>query len=120
MPDSLDVAKVDGYLRITFSGLFSPESARYCVRAMLAACVKENCDKILFDCTPMTGTMSAVDRFEVAEYSASILPRTLKIAVLGRQDQILPDNFFENVARNQGLTLTVFSEIDDAIKWLDE
>ena len=87
---------------------------------MLAACAKEDCDKILFDCTPMAGNMSAVDRFEVAEYSASILPRTLRIAVLGRQDQILPDNFFENVARNLGLTLTVFSEIDDAIKWLKE
>lgn len=120
MLDALKITKAEGYLRITFSGHFSPASAKYCARAMLAASTREDCNKILFDCTPMTGDMTAVDRFEVAEYSAMVLPHALKIAVLGRKDQILPDNFFENVSRNRGLNLVVFSDMNHAIKWLLE
>ena len=120
MTHRIDIVKAEGYLHITFSGPFSPEAARRSVDEMAAACKRERCENVLFDCRPMSGDLSVMNRFEVAEYGALKIPYSVKIAMLGRIDQTLPDNFFENVARNRGVTLTVFTDIDKAIKWLKE
>jgi hypothetical protein len=120
MTDYVHIVKAEGYIHITFSGQFSPEAAKRCVDEMVAACTREKCAKVLFDCRPMAGDMSVMNRFDIAQYGAVTIPSSLKIAMLGRRDQLLPDNFFENVARNRGVTVTVFSEIDKAIRWLKE
>jgi hypothetical protein len=116
----LEIKKTKGYLHIAFSGPFSPAAAMESVDAMVAACAREDCTKVLFDCRPMTGDLKMVDQFDVGQYGASKIPRSVKVAMLGREDQISPDRFFQTVARNRGVRVTVFSEIDDAIKWLKE
>jgi hypothetical protein len=110
--------KCRGYLHITFSGPFSLAAAKESVDAMVAACTREGYAKVLFDCRPMTGVLQVLDRFDVGEYGALTIPHSVQIAMLGREDQILPDKFFETVARNRGLMLALFSEIDEAIEWL--
>ncbi len=120
MSDDLEILKADDHLRITFSGHFSPTAVRDSVDAMVAACAKENCTKVLFDCRPMTGRMTVLDRFEAGEYGASTIPGAVKIAMLGREDQILPDKFLENVARNRHLNFALFHGVDEAMAWLRE
>jgi hypothetical protein len=120
MSHHLEIEKAKGYLHIKFSGPFSPAAAMESVDAMVAACANEDRAKILFDCRPMTGDMKMVDQFDIAQYGALKIPRSVKIAMLGREDQISPDRFFQTVARNHGVRVTAFSEIDDAIKWLKE
>ena len=95
-------------------------AAKSAVDAMVNACIKANCTKALFDCRPMTGDLSTMDRFDIAEYGSSAIERAIKIAMLGRDDQLLPDKFFENVAVNRGLALRLFYDIDEAISWLKE
>jgi len=68
----------------------------------------------------MTGQMSVIDRFDVAEYGARTIHERIKVAVLGREDQILPDRFFEQVAVNRGLRLKLFTDADEAADWLQE
>jgi len=120
MPDDLEIVKAEGHLRIIYSGPFSSAAVRDSVGAMLAVCTREKCAKVLFDCRPMTGEMTVLDRFEAGEYGASTIPPSMKIAMLGREDQILPDRFFENVVRARGLDVAVFSDADEAIEWLRE
>lgn len=120
MADRLEIVNAEGYLHITFSGPFSLAAARRSVDAMVAACTREDCGKVLFDCRPMTGALQVFDRFDVGEYAALTTPPSVKIAMLGREDQILPDKFFETVARNRGLMLALFSDVDEAIQWLKE
>jgi len=118
MTSNVEIVKAEGYLHITFSGPFSLDAARRAVDTMVAACAREQCTKVLFDCRSMTGNLTVINRFNVAEYGGMTIPSSVKIAMLGRVDQILPDNFFENVARNRGVSVTVFHEIDKAIEWL--
>lgn len=120
MTDNVEILKAEDFIHITFSGRFTPEVAKRCVDEMVAACKREKCAKVLFDCRPMAGDMSVMNRFEIARYGAVTIPHSVKIAMLARRDQISTDNFFENVARNRGVTVTVFSEIDKAIRWLRE
>ena len=118
MSHHLEIVKAKGYLHITFSGPFSPAAAMESVDAMVAACASEDHGKVLFDCRPMTGDLNMVAQFDVAEYGAATIPRDIKIAMLGREDQISPDRFFQTIARSHGVMVTVFSEINDAIQWL--
>jgi hypothetical protein len=118
MSHLLDIVKKEDYLQITFSGPFSIDAAKRSVDDMVAACRKEHCAKVLFDCRPMTGDLTVLDRFEVGQYGEGTIPQTVKIAMLGRNEQILPDRFFETVARNRGVNLLLFTEVDDALKWL--
>ena len=38
--------------------------------------------------------------------------------MLGRFDQILPDRFLENVARNRGVALALHADADAGLAWL--
>jgi hypothetical protein len=118
MSGYLEIAKAKGYLHITFSGPFTPAGAKESIDAMVSACAREGSSKVLFDCRPMTGDMTVSDRFETGAYGGLKIPGGVKIAMLGRGDQISPDNFFETVARNRGVNVTVFTEIDAALEWL--
>lgn len=41
-----------------------------------------------------------------------------KLAMLNRPDVILPDNFVENVAVNRGANVKVFTDLENAVRWL--
>lgn len=120
MAIEIHVQKVDDYLRVTYTGAFTLEEARRTVDAMVAGCAREECDRVLLDCRAMTGDMSVINRFDVAQHGASTIPRSVRVALLGRPDQILPDRFFENAARNRGVAVTLFTEADEAVAWLAE
>ncbi len=118
MSDQVEIVKKNNYLHVTVSGIFSPELSEDSIDAMVAAGKKEDCINILFDIRPMTGEIGVLDRFESGRYGALMIPRNFKIAMLGSKDQISPDNFFQTVARNRGVNLKVFSEIENALEWL--
>lgn len=118
MSGQLDIVNAGEHLVVTYSGLFSVPAAKAAVDAMVDACQRERLTKVLFDCRTMTGEPTVVDRFNVGQYGASTIPREVRIAMLTREDLPLPDRFFEVVARNRGLRLTVFFDVDKALDWL--
>lgn len=118
MGDQVEIVKKKDYIYVTVSGIFSPKLSEDSIDEMVAAGKKENCKKVLLDIRPMTGEIGVLDRFESGRYGALTIPRTFKIAVLGRADQISPDKFFQTVARNRGVNLKVFSEFEETLEWL--
>jgi hypothetical protein len=115
--EDLEVTHHEEHLRLEFRGTFTPAAAMQVVDAMIAQCLEADCTRVLLDCRSMGGRIEVVDRFEVAEYGATRL-RSVRVAVLGRADQILPDRFFEKVAVNRGLKLKVFTDSEAAEDWL--
>ena len=118
MSDNVKIERKEGYLHVTVSGAFSVAAAKTSVDVLAATCRKEDCYAVLFDCRPMTGEMPTFDRYKIGQYGAEVLPHSIKIAMLGREDQVSPDDFFENVAVNRGMILKVFSDEKKAIEWL--
>ena len=94
--DGLEITRRQGYVEAEFTGEFRPETAMRVVDAMVAGAGE--CAGILLDCRRMTGPLSVIDQFSVAEYGAQGIPRHIHVAMLLREDQILPDRFFENAA----------------------
>jgi hypothetical protein len=118
MNGQVEIVKKKDHLLVTVSGTFSPELSMESIDAMVTAAKKEDCKMILLDCRPMGGEIGVLERFESGRYGALTIPRTFKIALLARKDQVSPDKFFQTVARNRGVNLTVFTENDEALGWL--
>jgi hypothetical protein len=118
MANSLRIIDQGEYLLAEFSGDFSVEAGKQCIDAMTNASLEKHKSKVLLDCRKISGHMPVIDRFEVAAYAATTRKVIARLAMLNRPDVILPDNFVENVAVNRGANVKVFTDFENAVRWL--
>jgi len=116
--DDLDVTRHDDYVVVRFSGAFSPAAGREVVDAMAKASQEQGLARILLDCREMSGDLTILGRFEVAEYGARVISRDTVVALVGREEDILPDHFFESAAQSRGVRVKVFTNDQEAVAWL--
>jgi hypothetical protein len=81
-------------IRVVFTGIFSLTGATQSVDAMVKACAESGLTRVLFDLRPMRGEMPTLDRYDAGAYGGKVVPRGIAVAMLARQNQISPDNFF--------------------------
>ncbi|MCP4391444.1 MAG: hypothetical protein GY802_24335 [Gammaproteobacteria bacterium] len=99
------IADKGSYLLVEFSEQFSVASGKQCIDSMVEAGDDHGCSKVSLDCRNITGEMPVSDRFQVAAYGASKRQQIRRLALLNREDVMLPDNFVENVAVNRGMNM---------------
>ena len=116
--EELDVTCHDDHLAVRFKGEFNAAVGKAVVDTMVASCRQAGLSRILLDCREMGGAISILDRFDMAEYGARVIDRHITIALVGREEDILPDNFFENAAVSRGVRVKVFSDAGEAVGWL--
>lgn len=114
------IADKGSFLLVEFSGQFSTQAGKQCVDAMVEACVKLGRSKVLLDCRRIQGELPIFARFEVTEYGASKRQHLRQLALVSRPEVALPDNFVENVAVNRGMNMRVFTDFDQALRWITE
>jgi hypothetical protein len=114
------IIQKEAYVRFDYTGEFSEAAGKQCVDAMVEACSQLQFSKALLDCRKMTGEIQILESFMVAQYGGKMRGFLSKTALVGREDQMLPDNFVENVAVNRGVNLKIFTDIEEAIDWLKE
>ena len=118
MQKDFTISDQGGFLLTEFIGEFSVEAGKKCIDAMARASLESHRPKVLLDCRKMTGNMPIMARFHVAVYAATTREVISKIALVNRQDVILPDGFVENVAVNRGVNVKIFTDFDQAQHWL--
>ena len=118
MSRSIEIEDRDDFVLIVYSGEFDMQSARETIDRILQACSEKHCSAALLDCRNMTGVVTTLDRFEAATYGQGIKDTVSRMAVVGPPGLVLSGPFFENVARNRGLNLRVFLDMDKAVGWL--
>ena len=118
MSENLTISDQGEYMLTEFFGTFSVEEGKRCIDAMSAAARDNERPKALLDCRRMTGDPPVGARFEVAEYATTTRGIISKIAMVNREEVVLPDNFVENVANNRGVNLKIFTDFDAAVRWL--
>ena len=78
---------------------------------------------ILMDVREVTGTLSTVDRFVLGEDIAA-MQRThafaAAVAVLGKEPLVEADRLGEKVATNRGAIGKVFTDLEEAERWIEE
>ena len=118
MAQTIEIHDKDDFILAVYSGEFDSQSAKETIDRILQACSEKHCSAALLDCRNMTGQITTFDRYDAATYGQVIKGIVTRMAVVGPPAFVLPDSFFENVARNRGLNLRVFIEMDKAVGWL--
>jgi len=118
MMEGLRITQKEAYVHFDYTGEFSELTGKQCVDAMVEACSQLQLSKALLDCRNMTGEIQILESFMVAKYGGKMRYFLSKTALVGREDQMLPDNFVENVAANRGINLKIFTDLEEAISWL--
>ena len=92
------------------------ESARQEVNALLAM---TRWSRVVLDVTQLQSIPTAMELFEFSEGLFLGLPRSARIALVVRPDQIRHAGIVENIARNSGVTLTYFTDAEEATAWVN-
>ena len=90
----LEIRDRGDYLLVNFSGEFSVEAGKRCVDGIVDACLHYKKSAVLLDCSRMSGRLSVMDRFQVMDYGRVTSGTVTKFAMVGRPEDILPDNYF--------------------------
>lgn len=114
MTQEFTISDQGPYLLTDFCGEFSAAAG------MREAAIASGRRRVLLDCRTMTEDMPIIARFQVAEYSQKTRGAIDRIALVNRPEVVLPDNFVEHVAVNRGVNLKIFTDFDQAERWLTD
>jgi hypothetical protein len=89
-------------------------SARYEANALLAA---KRWNRIVVDITGLQSKFAAHELFEFTRGLSADLPESVRIALVARPDQAKQAKLIEGIARNDGLFLSFFLDVDAATAW---
>jgi hypothetical protein len=108
------------YLFVKGKGAFSIDGALRGFKKTVELCIKHNRNKILADMCEVTGDDNVLSLYEVGVQMPKYWKGIRCFAILNLPEQILPDRFWQNVTRNQGLNTGVFDNLPEAIAWLEK
>ncbi len=111
------IERRNGYVYVEYAKPFNFEKFITISKQVVKICVAEHYQKLLVNISQMTGKVKPLERFEIGVQGALIFRNKVKIAMLYRAEEI--DRFAETVSVNRGLSARIFSEMDQAMEWLE-
>jgi hypothetical protein len=105
-----------GILRFTLKGPGTYAHLLRAVAAIITETKSREIWRVLCDARAMTAPTGAFEKFEAGVELARGADPRMKMAVVARVEAI--DYIFENVARNRGVAVAVFSSEGAALQWL--
>jgi hypothetical protein len=116
-----------GYLWMVYEGLYEPSLAGKFTDQILATCKSHQPRKLLIDLLKVEGKMTTMDRFNLsvmaaAKYFGAVFTKKIpscRYAIVGNHPLVDPNKFEETVAVNQGINVRVFTEMKEALAWLE-
>jgi hypothetical protein len=119
-PLTMEVEEREGYILARLMGRYDLRPASTLMTELARRCKRERKRKLILDALGVEGNPNVHDRHELIRLMAEDLPRPCYIAVV-RPKEIGPiDPFSELTASNRGLSLKVFTEWDEAERWMGE
>jgi hypothetical protein len=112
----------DKIIKVEAEGVFDSMSEENLRNEVLEWMDKYDCLKLLLDFKRISELKIGI--FEIynipQKYITQKIPRKLKIAILFDGGYIEKFKFYETVSLNVGYQVSLFTELDPAIKWLKE
>lgn len=118
MSIQLQIEEMSGYLAARFIGAGAAEEAWQRFELIAENCKRTKDDKLLLDFRGAQGDVCVVDRYYLGERSQIFARHRLKVATVAIREQIDPQKFGELVARNRGVNMCVFTDVQAAEEWL--
>ena len=115
----VEIKKRDNFLYAVLSGDFNLGQIKDIFKEILEENYRHNLSRILIDARKMTGSISTMARYNMATWAVLHMRSLVKVAWLGRRDQMYKDRFAENVAINRGARVKVTTDMEEAFQWLN-
>ena len=109
----------DGVLIVVGGGTFKSVAALQLLKQICDMATDKHVNKILVNALALDGTVSELERYQVAvELTAYLQERgwNYRLAIVGKSPTV--DGFGVRVAQNRGLTAEYFSTEQEALSWL--
>ncbi len=110
-----------GIIFLKYSGTVSPKELKESVFEGIKLVKETGITKLLTDCREMTWGHYVFDLMSIiSEYNDIGISHDLKEAILMPEDATAKSNveFYETACFNRGYNVKIFSDTDEAIKWL--
>ena len=123
MSVQLQIEEMSGYLAARFAGEGVADEVLQQFALIAEHCKRTNNKRLLIDVTAAhnknsVGGVSSLVRFNFAEKSQAFAGHTIKVAVVARSEHLDTQRFGELVARNRGVNLRGFTDLQTAEEWL--
>src|SRR5215467_13947964 len=117
MSIQLQIEEMPGYLAARFTGVTMEAYGQ--LELIAEHCNRASKNKLLLDFTNTHGELSLAERYWLGDKAETFMFHDLiKVAVVGRPEQLDWEKFGELVARNRAVTARVFTIAEDAEEWL--
>jgi len=104
-----------------FNGTWNLDELPALLESIRKECAARKCALLMIDLLVLqNGEISTFERYKMGMAAASLAGGVGRMAALARPDQIDPRRFGETVARNRGMNIRIFSEVQAALDWLLE
>jgi hypothetical protein len=117
MSHFVNTVEEDKCVFLTYEGdmpLVEMVTARYEANELLAA---RRWNRIVVNITGLQSKLTALELFELARVLSSDLPHNARVALVVRSEQTRHAKFAESVARNDGMALKFFFDVEKAAAW---
>lgn len=118
----IDIQPRTDHLWVRVSGERTLETGQAVVDAVAAACREHGHARVLIDATSWAQPLSTFDLYELVSFHyMRAFPGTVsRVAFVEAPDNFDPTRFHETVARNWGLDVREFQDVEHAVQWLAE
>jgi len=115
----------DDFLLVSVRGKYSLSNANNLFKLAIDNGLSHNKSKILIDTTDITGSIPFINRFQFSEVLYNYirkyaLGKVNRIAVLGKEPIVDKEKFGEIVAKNRGVNVRVFTDMSQALIWINK
>lgn len=119
---AVDVSWKEDILWVILTGKVTRQSASDISRIVFETAQESKPTKMLIDCTQLVGRMSIVDTYyHVQEYPPhSQSYRADRAAIVDTPENVAYYSFHETAAANVGTYMKYFTDINEAIGWLNQ
>src|SRR5262245_30065584 len=118
MSFELQIEEMTGYLAARLIGDWTDEPLWARFAFIVEQCNLTGHDKLLIDGSGAQMSVSRLDAFYLGEASKVFIEHQLKIVGVGNPERADLRRFTELVAKNRGINMRVFREIQSAEEWL--
>ena len=113
----VEIVPHEGFLEARFLGAFSVDRFKAQVEFAVGACTERGILLLLLDYTRLSPVPGTLERYEISTHGAEAARGLSKLAGLATKEQI-GEKFGAMVARNRGLNVDVFTDRQEAVRWL--
>lgn len=108
-----------GVMHVRVAGTFPAallQEKRNSFQPLIEACEQANCRVALIDLRDLKVDLDTLAIFRAGVDAASVSQSGLRLAFVARAESI--DDFFEDVVTNRGAGVEIFTDMEDAMKWI--